>query len=135
MLVGNRRSTGESKLKENDDLPDLQLVMMASSVKSNHASGSASTTFFRTGGNIAVLARGSTGCGPVNDRPEPVSSVYPDRLVPAVSARASAVPPVNRDAIEPLAALPPPPPRGRCSMPTLKSHRHRRRSSPTLPKR
>ena len=43
--------------------PDLQLVTIPSLVKSSQQSGSSSTILLKTGGNIAVLALGSTGCG------------------------------------------------------------------------
>ncbi len=44
------------------NLPLLQLVIMESSVNSNQHSGSVSIIFDMTGGSIAVVARGSTGC-------------------------------------------------------------------------
>lgn len=124
--------------------PDLQLVTMASSVNSNQHNGSVSTTFVNTGGNIAVFALGSTACGPVKpSSPSPPAEVAElDRTllaeVPCVSARVSCDV-VNLEAIEPRwrtdAAPGPVPALGRWSMPTLKSQRHSRRSSPTLPKR
>jgi hypothetical protein len=125
-------------------LPDLQLVTMASSVNSNQHNGSASTTFVNTGGNIAVFALGSTACGPVKpSSPSPPAEMAElDRSlladVPCVSARVSCDV-VNLEAIEPRwrtdAAAALVPALGRCSMPTLKSQRHSRRSSPTLPNR
>lgn len=42
-------------------LPVLQLVTIASSVNSIQLSGCVSATLVNTGGNIAVLDRGSTG--------------------------------------------------------------------------
>ena len=45
-----------------ENLPLLQLVRIESSVNSNQQSGSGSTTLDMTGGNIAVVALGSTGC-------------------------------------------------------------------------
>jgi len=45
--------------------PLLQLVMMDSSVNSSQHSGSTSTTLDMTGGSIAVVALGSTGCSTV----------------------------------------------------------------------
>ena len=43
-------------------LPLLQLVRIEASVNSSQHSGSGSTTLDMTGGNIAVVALGSTGC-------------------------------------------------------------------------
>lgn len=45
-----------------EDLPLLQLVRIDSSVKSNQQRGSGSTTLDMTGGSMAVVALGSTGC-------------------------------------------------------------------------
>jgi hypothetical protein len=120
----------------------LQLVIIASCVNVNQHRGSASTTFVSTGGSIAVLALGSTGCGPVKPSSSPPEATELDLIlvaaVPCVSARVSCDA-VSLEAIEPRclaeAAPAPVPPLGRCNMPTLKSHRHSLRSSPTLPKR
>ena len=43
-------------------IPLLQLVRIESSVNSNQQRGSGSTTLDITGGSIAVVALGSTGC-------------------------------------------------------------------------
>lgn len=139
----NEPKGGADAFAHSLDLPDLQLVTIASLVNSSQHNGSESTTFVNTGGRIAVFALGSTACGPVKpSSPSPVEIAELDRTllaeVPCVSARVSCDV-VNLEAMEPRwrtdAAPAPPPPLGRCSMPTLKSQRHSRRSSPTLPKR
>ena len=109
----------------------------------------------RTGGNIGILARGSTGCLTLPSL-ESSAKLSCDSVCPFASVPDSARWSARGDETDPLWAVDSYivsissqaiieswgssgwlelTARGRCNMPTPKSQRHNRPSSPTLPKR